>query len=165
MTFEPALETTKAKPEAPPHPTLWTGLITGVLLILVLFAALIAANRMPSLERYALERNAASYSLFVLVLLIPVVRFLNQPLRLFGAGMIAWVLFAGAYDVSGSVFRNLFDVLRTPFEALIEGAIVYGTIAVALWVCEMGLHSRKHPLVRVGRRALRHATRHPATHR
>lgn len=138
---------------------MWTGLVTGVLLILILFGALVAANRIPSLETYALERNAVSYTLFVLVTLIPVVRFLNQPLRVFASGMIAWVLFAGAYDVAGSVFRDLFEVLRTPFEALIEGAVVYGTIAVTLWVCEMALHSRRHPVVSVGRRALRHAER------
>jgi hypothetical protein len=139
---------------------MWTGLITGVSLILVLFGALIAANRVPSLEPYALERNAASYFLFVLVMLIPVVRFLGQPIRLFASGMMAWVLFAAAYDVAGSVFRGLFDVLRTPFEALVEGAIIYGTVAVALWVLEMGLHSRRNPIVSVGRRALRHAERH-----
>jgi uncharacterized membrane protein len=90
---------------------------------------------------------------------IPVIRFLYQPLRLFGAGMIAWVLFAAAYDVAGTVFPDLFDVLRTPFQALIEGAVVYGTIAVALWVCEMALHTRRHPVLSVGRRALRHAER------
>jgi len=147
------------------HPTLWTGLITGGLLILVMFAALVVANRVPALERYALERNAASYSLFVVVMLIPVLRFLNQPLRLFGAGMIGWTLFAGAYDVSGSVFRNLFQVVRSPFEALIEGAVIYGTIAVALWVCEMALHTRRHPVVSMGRRAMRRAERQHAARR
>jgi hypothetical protein len=150
---------TNTKGAEPSRPTLWTGLITGVLLILVLLGALVAANRVPSLERYALERNAASYGLFVIIMLIPVIRFLYQPLRLFGSGMIAWVLFAAAYDVAGTVFRDLFDVLRTPFEALIEGAVIYGTIAVALWVCEMALHSRRHPVLSVGRRALRHAER------
>jgi hypothetical protein len=165
MTLEFPANVANAKTEEAARPTLCAGLITGLLLMLVLFGALVAANRVPSLEPYALERNAVSYTVFVLVMLIPVVRFLSQPIRLFASGMIGWVLFAAAYDVAGSVFRDLFDVLRTPFEALIEGALVYGTIAVALWVCEMALHSRRNPIVSVGRRALRHAERHHSRRR
>jgi len=145
--------------------TLFTGVFTGALLIIVMFAALVAANRMPSLERYAFERNAASYAIFALVMLIPVARFLNRPVQLFASAMLAWVLFAGAYDVAGLVFRSLFDVLRTPFEALIEGTIVYGTIAVAAWVLRMALHARRHPLISAGKRAVRQAARQTIVHR
>jgi hypothetical protein len=53
--------------------------------------ALVAANRIPGLEQYALERNAISYSMFVLFMLIPVFRFLKRPLQLFVSAMIAWV--------------------------------------------------------------------------
>lgn len=128
------------------HPTLVTGLYMGSLLIIVMMGALVAANRIPGLERYALERNAASYSLFVLFMLIPVFRFLNRPLQLFCSAMIGWAMFVVAYDISGFVFRDLFQVLRTPFQALIEGTIIYGVVAVGSWVGAMVLLARRQPI-------------------
>jgi len=125
---------------------MWTGLYTGALLIIVMLGALVAANRIPGFENYALERNAASYSLFVLFMMIPIVRFLNRPVQLFTSAMIGWILFVIAYDIAGMVFRNLFEVLRTPLEAFIEGSIVYGVVAVGSWVGAMVLQARHQPI-------------------
>jgi membrane protease YdiL (CAAX protease family) len=124
-----------------------TGLRTAAGLIAIMIGALIAANRIPALEAYALERNAVCFTLFVLVTLIPVVRFLKSPRQMFVSAMVGWVLFAGAYDLAGLFFRNLFDVLRTPLELLVEGAAVYGVCAVGSWVVEMIHHARRHPMV------------------
>jgi len=134
------------------HPALVTGLYTGALLVIVMLGSLVAANRIFGLEKYALERNAASYCLFALFMLIPVFRFLNRPWRLFCAAMIGWTVFVLAYDIAGIVFRNLFQVLRTPFQALIEGAVVYGVIAVGSWVGGMFLQARKEPIAPSRRR-------------
>ena len=136
-----------ARAEKPlPRPALWTGLYTGTLLVMVMFGALVAANRLPWLDNRALERNAASYGLFVIFMLIPVVRFLNRPIQMFTAAMIAWVMFVIAYDIAGMFFRNLFQILRTPFQAFIEGAVVYGVFAVGSWVGAMVLHARHHAI-------------------
>lgn len=135
-----------------PHPALTTGLYMGSLLIIVMLGALVAANRIPGLERYALERNAASYSLFVLFMLIPVFRFLNRPLQMFASAMIGWGIFVVAYNVAGMVFRDLFQVLRTPFQALVEGAIIYGVLAVGSWVGAMVLLARRQPIAHRRRR-------------
>lgn len=159
MTEPPHIRQHHRKRPRPSHPVLWTGIYTGALLIVVMLAALVVANRIPTLERFAFERNAACYSLFVMVMLFPVFRFLNRPLQMFASAMIGWVLFVGAYDLSALYFRNLFQVLRTPFEALIEGAIVYGIFAVGSWVVGMILHARRHPIAPV-RRPVRDATRH-----
>ena len=129
-----------------PRPALWTGLYTGTLLVMVMFCALVAANRLPWLDNRALERNAASYGLFVIFMLIPVVRFLNRPIQMFTSAMIAWVMFVIAYDIAGMFFRNLFQILRTPFQAFIEGAVVYGVFAVGSWVGAMVLHARHHAI-------------------
>ena len=129
-----------------PRPALWTGLYTGTLLVMVMFGALVAANRLPWLDNRALERNAASYGLFVIFMLIPVVRFLNRPIQMFTAAMIAWVTFVVAYDIAGMFFRNLFQILRTPFQALIEGAVIYGVCAVGSWVGAMVLQARHHAI-------------------
>lgn len=134
------------EPDQAPHPALVTGLYMGSLLIIVMMGALVAANRIPGLERYALERNAASYSLFVLFMMIPAFRFLNRPLQMFSSAMIGWAMFVVAYDIAGFFFRDLFQVLRTPFQALIEGAVIYGVMAVGSWVGAMVLLARRQPI-------------------
>lgn len=136
-----------------------TGVYTAALLVIVMFSGLVVANRFPSLERYAFERNAAFYTVFVLLMLVPVIRFLDRPVQMFGSAMVGWVLFVGAYDLAEIYFRNLFQVLRTPFEALVEGAILYGLCAVGSWVAGMILHARRHPIVPV-RKAPTEAARH-----
>ena len=139
-------------------PALWTGVCIGALLNIAMIGALVAANRFPKLEPYALERNALSYSIFVLLLLIPVLRFLRRPKQMFVAGIIGWVLFAAGYDIAGLFFHNLYDVLRTPLEVLIEGAVLYGVAAVLSWVVGMILHARRHSI------APRRRTEHHAAH-
>ena len=135
------------------HPAVRTGVYTGALLIVAMLAALVAANRFPSLEPYALERNGIFYTFFVLFMLIPVFRFLNRPQAMLGASVIGWLLFVGAYDLAGVYFHSLFDVLRTPFQALVEGAIVYGVFAGGSWVAGMLFHARRHPILPGRRRA------------
>jgi hypothetical protein len=138
------------------RPALVMGLYIGSLLIIVMVGALLLANRMPRLERYAFERNAASYGTFVILMLIPILVFLKHPLQMFLSAIVAWVLFVAAYNVTGLYFRNLFDVLRTPFVALIEGGVVYGVAAVLCWVAEMAFHARHHAMAPRRRRAQDH---------
>lgn len=134
------------------RPALVAGCYVGAMLTVAMLGALVVANRIPALESYAFERNAASYALFVMIMLLPVLRFLNRPFKMFVASMTGWVLLTVAYDLAGIYFRNLFNVLqRTPFEVLIEGAIVYGVLSAAAWVCAMILHASRHPLAPVRR--------------
>lgn len=147
---------------SPARSAVISGLYTGALLILVMYCALVAANRLPNLERHALERNAISYTLFVLFMLIPVVRCLHRPGEMFLSAMIAWVMFVVAFDIAGMFFKNLFDSVRhTPFLALLEGAVVYGVIAVGSWVGAMLFQARRHPIARRQRPPEHVIHRHP----
>jgi hypothetical protein len=150
------------KPETAPlsGSVVRTGIYCGSLLIVAMLGALVAANRLPGLEKYAFERNASCYTLFVLLILVPVVRFLTRPVQMFASAMIGWVMFAGAYDLVGYYFHDLFQVLRTPLQALVEGTVVYGIFAVGSWVCGMLLHARNHPLAPGHKAAAREAARH-----
>jgi hypothetical protein len=65
---------------------------------------------------------------------------------MFASAMIGWGMFVVAYDIAGMVFRDLFQVLRTPFQALIEGAIIYGVMAVGSWVGAMVILARRQPI-------------------
>ena len=125
-------------------PAVRVGLYTGALLTIVMIGSLIAANRLSWLDNRALERNGASYGLFLAIMLIPIFRFLNRPLRMFASAMLAWGIFVIAYDIAGMFFHSLFQALRSPFEALLEGAVVYGVCAVGSWVGGMLLLARQH---------------------
>jgi hypothetical protein len=125
---------------------LQTGIFMGALLIVVMIAALFVANRVPGSERYALERNATFCALFFICMLIPIARYFNRPMPMFMSAMIGWVIFVIAYDITGMFYQNLFQVLRQPFEALIEGTIVYGVAAVSAWVIGMCLEARQSPI-------------------
>jgi hypothetical protein len=125
---------------------LQTGVFMGALLIVVMIAALFVANRVPGSERYALERNATFCALFFICMLIPIARYFNRPMPMFMSAMIGWVIFVIAYDITGMFYQNLFQVLRQPFEALIEGTIVYGVAAVSAWVIGMCLEARQSPI-------------------
>ena len=147
-------------PPASSGSVLRTGIYCGSFLIVAMLGALVAANRMPTLEKYAFERNAVCYTLFVVLMFVPIVRFLTRPLQMFASATLAWVMFAAAYDLAGLYFRDLFQVLRTPLQALIEGAVVYGFFAVGSWVCGMLLHARNHPVAPGRSAAAREASRH-----
>ena len=118
----------------------------GGLLIVVMVVALFVANRVPGTERYALERNAIFCALFFICMLIPIARYFNHPMPMFMSAMIGWVIFVIAYDITGMFYQNLFQVLRHPFEAFIEGTIVYGVAAIGAWVIGMCLVARQHPI-------------------
>jgi hypothetical protein len=137
-----------------------TGIYCGSFLIIAMLGGLVAANRMPELEKYAFERNASGYTLFVLLMLVPIVRFLTRPIQMFASAVIAWVMLAAAYDVAGFYFHDLFQVLRTPLQILAEGMVVYGIFAVGSWVCGMLLHARNHPVAPGRNAAAREAARH-----
>lgn len=139
------------------NPALWTGVCIGALLNVVMIAALVVANRFPRLESYALERNAVSYSLFVLLSLLPVLRFMKRPKEMFLAGIVGWAIFSAGYNVAGLFFHNLFDVLRTPLEVLTEGAVVYGVAAVLSWVVIMIIKARRHSIAPRRRSSMHHA--------
>jgi hypothetical protein len=149
----------------PSHPAtsgsvIRTGIYCGSFLILAMLGALVAANRAPGLERYAFERNASCYTLFVLLMLVPVIRFLTRPIQMFASAMLAWGMLVVAYYGAGFYFQDLFTVLRTPLQALAEGTVVYGIFAVGSWVCGMLLHALNHPLAPGRKTTAREAARH-----
>jgi hypothetical protein len=141
-------------------PALRTGLYTGALLVIVMTGSLIAANRLSWLDNRALERNAASYGLFVIIMLIPICRFLNRPVKMFASAMIAWSIFVISYNIAGLFFHNLFDAVRTPFILFIEGTIAYGVCAVGSWVGGMALQARQQPIAPRRRRSDFFSTHH-----
>ncbi len=129
---------------APREPVLIVGALTGILLSGVMAGALFAANRMPQFEHWALERNALSIGVFSLVMMIPVFRFRRAPRKLLACGMLAWTIFLLSYLAAGILFTQLYRVLRTPFEVLVDGALAYGLLAAGMWISGMIFLARRH---------------------
>ncbi|HVB86701.1 MAG TPA: hypothetical protein VNK23_08575 [Candidatus Dormibacteraeota bacterium] len=140
-------------------PVLKFGLYVGFAMIAEMTVALIVINRVATLERFALARNAFFISCFFILALTPVGRFLKSPVRIFSSAMIGWSIFVVGYDLAGLYFDRLFDVLHHgPFLTLIEGGVLYGVCAVGAWVAEMIVHACRHSIM-PGRRAARAAVR------
>jgi hypothetical protein len=138
-------------------PVLVMGLLDGAALAAVMLVSLLVANRIPQLEPWTIERNAVCEGVFLLTMLLPILVFRSEPRRLFACGMIAWFVFTLSYWMAGIYFVQLFDSLqRTPFSALMDGAVAYGVIAALAWVSGMAWHARHHPVV---------SARHHSVHR
>jgi cytochrome bd-type quinol oxidase subunit 2 len=109
------------------------GVYTAVCLALVFTAWLFFANRIPLLDRLALERNIAAAVLLGLFALVPVLRFLSMPGHLMASGLIAWLLFSSYYRVLCFFFHKLSDWHST-FRVFMVGAVVYMILATLTWI-------------------------------
>jgi hypothetical protein len=145
----------------PPHPVLKFGFYAGLAMVVEMAIALIAINRVPALEPYALERNAFFIGCFFILMVAPVCRFLFKPVQMFSSAMVAWAIFIVGYDLAGLYFDRLFQALhRGPIVVFVEGAVLYGVAAVGSWVVEMIVHACRYsiaPVRRTARAAARHA--------
>jgi hypothetical protein len=145
-----AAEATPSSTPGSLDPALRLGFGTGAGLIAVMILALLAANRMPWLDRYAVERNWISCIAFAAVMALPVARFLRAPALMFFSAIIGWLMFTMAYAIAGwFFFHNLFNRLRyDPLEVFVAGSFLYGVAAVGAWVCALIAAARRYPIVR-----------------
>jgi hypothetical protein len=110
-----------------------TGVCVGLCLSLILAAWVVVANRMPLLERFALERNAAAVAAIGLVALIPILRFYGMPGSLWASGAIAWGILSIGYRVLSFFFPGL-EQRYGALQVFMAGAVVYTIIATICWI-------------------------------
>jgi len=113
--------------------TVRTGVYGGVCLTIVFAAWLIVANRLPFLERLALERNIAAAAVLGFLALVPIIRFWRMPGRLLGSSLIGWIIFSVSYRLLCLAFRRLSDRLST-FQVFMLGAVVYMILTTFFWI-------------------------------
>ena len=128
------------------HPCVTLGSVIGVCLAVVAVAWLLIANRAPSLDRFALERNLIAGAAIGLLMLLPFLLFLGSPARVFLAGTVAWTILAVVYWLLGFFFVRLGDRLGA-FHLFALGTIALGALAAVDWVALLLLATRRHPLV------------------
>src|ERR1700686_3988230 len=87
--------------------SLRSGVLTGVYLSCVLVVWLFVANRVPELEPLAGIRNLTAGAVVILLMLIPVLRFRREPVRMFVSGLTAWTLLTFTYIAMEMLFSLL----------------------------------------------------------
>src|SRR5271163_4672815 len=110
-----------------------TGVWVGVALSLILIAWIYIANRVAALEEFAAARNLVTLSLLLLVALVPVVRFLRTPARLWIASLIGWTIFSVTYGLLALAFSGLREHFGG-FQVFVLGAVLYMIVATLAWL-------------------------------
>jgi len=109
------------------------GIYTGICLSFVFVMWLLLANRVPLLERLALERNIAAVVFLLLCASLPVLRFYRSPGDLLVSGLLAWMLLSITYRLLCMVFVLLND-RYSAFHVFVLGAVVYLICATLSWI-------------------------------
>jgi hypothetical protein len=131
--------------------TLRTGIFTGAGLSVTLVAWVVIANRVPILEPFALARNVAAVAALLMLMTIPVTRFLKSPRALFVSGVCAWGILTLTYMVLEMFFWRL-ESRMGPLQLFMLGAVAYGLLSVFSWVVTMISIARRQPAIAVRRR-------------
>lgn len=115
------------------HVPLRLGVYVGFCLSVIFSASLVVANRVPFLERFALERNAVSAAALLFLALIPIVRFLRSSWSLLVSGVVCWVIFSLVYRILCLFFSGLDDWHSTT-QVFMLGLVVYLIAATLSWI-------------------------------
>jgi hypothetical protein len=110
-----------------------TGVYVGVALSLILVVWMFLANRVSFLDRFASVRNLVAAVLLALVGLVPVVRFLRLPAKLWLSSLLGWTIFSFIYALLSLVFRGLREHFGA-FQIFILGAVPYMIVATIAWL-------------------------------
>jgi len=106
---------------------------TGICLSLVFAMWLVLANRVPLLERLALERNIIAVVGLVLFASLPILRFYRSPGDLMVSGLLAWMLLSITYRLLCMVFV-LLNERYSAFHVFVLGAVTYLIFATLSWI-------------------------------
>jgi len=109
------------------------GTLTGIYSSCVFVAWLFVANRLAELEPLAELRNLVAGAVLIIVLAIPVLRFRQQPGKLFVAGLTAWTLLTLTY-LAAELHFTLLESRMGALHVFVLGAVSYGFVAVLDWV-------------------------------
>jgi hypothetical protein len=139
-----------ARPQLPGSRWFWwlrnaplrIGILTGIYLSGAFISWLLVSNRLPRLESFASIRNLAAGVVVIILLLIPVLRFRHEPLRMFVSGLTAWSILTFTY-IAAELRFSLLESRMGALHIYIMGAVTYGFVAVFHWVFLMCAEARQ----------------------
>ena len=127
--------------------SLRSGVLVGVYLSCFFVVWLFVANRVPELESFAGIRNLAAGGVVILLMLIPVLRFRREPVRMFVSGLTAWTLLTFTY-IAMEMYFSLLESRMGALHIFILGTVSYGFVAVLHWVFFLCVEARQRHLAR-----------------
>lgn len=128
------------------HSAVVTGAWVGALLSVLMTVWLFVANRVPTLEPYAFERNIATGIAALLIGALPFFRFRRSARALFLSGVTTWVIVSLCYAVWSLYFERLADQVSV-FRLFVMGTVVYGLAAAVVWVASVIRSLRRTEIV------------------
>jgi hypothetical protein len=114
-------------------PGVRTGACSGIGLAITLIAWVYIANRVPALERVALDRNVVAAAAMAFFFLVPIVRFMWQPGRLLVSSLISWSILTFTYRGLCMYFSALAE-RYSAVQIFTLGAIVCMILATLSWI-------------------------------
>jgi hypothetical protein len=117
------------------------GVLTGIYLSCAFLAWLIVANDIPRLEPFAGLRNLIAGAVMISLAAIPVLRFRQEPARMFVSGLAAWTLLTFTYLAAEMHYTLLESRMGAP-QLFMLGAVSYGFVAVFSWVFLLCVEAR-----------------------
>jgi hypothetical protein len=127
-----------------------TGVYSGVGMALIFTTWVFVANRIPTLEIFALERNLAGAVALGLFAAIPIFRFIRFPGHLLSSSLVGWTIFSLTYRLLCIHFWGL-AARHSAVQIFTLGAVVYMILATIAWIgtCiwrarEAGISHSKH---------------------
>jgi len=124
------------------RPAIVSGVVVGLLLSILLTTWLFVANRLATLEPYAVERNAAAAAAGIMIAALPFLRFRRSARGLVLCGMICWGLVSLCYFAWSLYFDRLADRVGA-----LHLFVIYGLAAALVWVGSVIRALRRHQLV------------------
>lgn len=119
-----------------------TGVWSGISMVVVFVAWLFIANRVPSSEKFALDRNVVAASILAVLFMVPVVRFMWHAGRLLASSLAAWWIFSIAYRLLCIAFSALSE-RYTPMRVFILGSVVCMILATLSWIATLIWRTRE----------------------
>jgi len=109
------------------------GIYTGVCLSVLFSAWVLAANRVPFLEAFAMERNVAAVVVLCFFASLPILRFYRAPWDLLVSGLLGWSILTLVFRLLCVAFVLLDEKYGT-FQVFVLGAVVYLIAATLSWI-------------------------------
>ena len=123
------------------NPALRIGTLTGIYISGTFTAWLLAANHIKRLEPFAGGRNLIAGVVMISLMAIPVLRFRQEPAKMFASGLAAWTLLTFTYLAAEMHYTLLESRMGSP-QLFTLGALSYAFVAVFAWVFQLCAEAR-----------------------
>ncbi|MBZ5645014.1 MAG: hypothetical protein LAO19_19815 [Acidobacteriia bacterium] len=124
------------------------GVLTGIYLSCMFMVWLLVANHVTALEPYAGLRNVVAGAAMIALAAIPVLRFRQEPAKMFASGLAAWTLLTFTY-LAAEMHYTLLASRMGAVQLFVLGGMSYGFVAVFSWVFLMCAEARQRHIAQI----------------